>query len=53
MQCESEQIELDGCFAVRSRYHSFVSAWGKKHPFEITTTVGIDADGTLRFEVQG
>ena len=53
-QCESELIELDGCPAVRSRYHSFVSAWGKKYPFEITTLVGIEADGqTLRFELQG
>ena len=53
-QCESEQIETDGCVAVRSRYHSFVSAWGRKYPFELTTTVGVEADGqTLRFEIAG
>ena len=51
--CESERIDTDGVQGVRSRYSAFVSSLGRKYPFEITTFVGIAADGTLRFEIEG
>lgn len=52
-QCDSELVEMDERLGVRSRYYSFVDKFCRKYPFELTTFVGIDVDGTLRFEIEG
>ena len=52
-KCDSELVETDEQVGVCSRYHDFTGKFGKKYPFELTTFVAIDGDGTMHYEIEG